>query len=63
MRKDERLYKLAENVLKHSVKLKKGEKIYIEAFGNSVLDLFEIFIQTATKWGLCLFIFIMTSIC
>ncbi len=57
MRKDERLYKLAENVLKHSVKLKKGEKIYIEAFGNSVLDLFEIFIQTATKMGAVPFYF------
>ena len=28
MQKDNRLYQLAENVLKNSVKLKKGEKIY-----------------------------------
>ena len=39
MQKDNRLYQLAENVLKNSVKLKKGEKIYIEAFGPAVLDL------------------------
>ena len=57
MQKDARLYQLAENVLKNSVKLKKGEKIYIEAFGSSVLDLFEIFIQTATKMGAVPFYF------
>ena len=51
MQKDNRLYQLAENVLKNSVKLKKGEKIYIEAFGPAVLDLMEIFIQKATELG------------
>ena len=35
MRIDERLTKLAESVLKNSVKLKKGDKIYIEAFSSS----------------------------
>ena len=29
MKVDERILKLAENVLKNSVKLKKGERIYI----------------------------------
>ena len=51
MQKDNRLYQLAENVLKNSVKLKKGEKIYIEAFGPAVLDLMEIFIRKATELG------------
>lgn len=37
--------------LKNSVKLKKGEKIYIEAFGPAVLDLMEIFIRKATELG------------
>lgn len=37
MKIDERILKLAENVLKNSVKLKKGERIYIESFGQSTL--------------------------
>lgn len=51
MQKDQRLYQLAENILKNSVKLKKGERIYIEAFGSSTLDLMEIFIEKATQMG------------
>lgn len=51
MQKDKRLYQLAESVLKNSVKLKKGERIYIEAFGPTVLGLMEIFIQKATEMG------------
>lgn len=51
MKKDQRLYQLAENVLRNSVKLKKGERIYIEAFGASTLDLMEIFIEKATQMG------------
>ena len=51
MRVDERITKLAENVLKNSVKLKKGEKIYIEAFSASTKDLFNEFIRIATKIG------------
>ena len=43
MQKDKRLYQLAENVLKNSVKLKKGEKVYLEVFGPTVLDLMAIF--------------------
>ena len=51
MKIDERITKLAENVLKNSVKLKKGEKIYIEAFSASTKDLFSEFIRIATKMG------------
>ena len=51
MKIDERITKLAENVLKNSVKLKKGEKIYIEAFSASTKDLFNEFIRVATKMG------------
>ena len=51
MKIDERLTKLAESVLKNSVGLKKGEKIYIEAFSASTKDLFNEFIRIATKMG------------
>ena len=51
MKIDERITKLAENVLKNSVKLKKGDKIYIEAFSESTKDLFNEFIRIATKMG------------
>jgi aminopeptidase len=51
MRIDERLTKLAESVLKNSVKLKKGDKIYIEAFSSSTKDLFNELIRVATKMG------------
>jgi len=51
MQKDKRLYQLAENVLKNSVKLKKGEKVYLEVFGPTVLDFMEVFIQKITELG------------
>ena len=51
MKIDERLTKLAESVLKNLVKLKKGEKIYIEAFSASTKDLFNEFIRIAAKMG------------
>lgn len=51
MRIDERLTKLAESVLKNSVKLKKGDKIYIEAFSSSTKDLFNELIRVAAKMG------------
>ena len=57
MRVDERLTKLAENVLKNSVKLKKGDKIYIEAFSASTKDLFNEFIRVASKMGAVPFYF------
>lgn len=51
MQKDKRLYELAENVLKNSVKLKKGEKVYLEVFGPTVLDLMAIFIEKIAEMG------------
>lgn len=57
MRIDERLTKLAENVLKYSVRLKKGDKIYIEAFSESTKDLFNEFIRLAAKMGATPFYF------
>ena len=51
MRKDDRLRRLAENIIKNSVELKKGETIYIEAFGESTRDLLDEFIIAATKAG------------
>ena len=51
MQKDKRLYQLAENVLKNSVKLKKGEKVYLEVFGPTVLDLMAIFIEKIAEMG------------
>ena len=57
MRVDERLTKLAESVLKNSVKLKKGEKIYIEAFSASTKDLFNEFIRISAKMGATPFYF------
>ena len=41
MRKDERIARLAENLIKNSVKLKKGEQIYIEAIGLSTMPLVQ----------------------
>lgn len=57
MRVDERLTKLAESVLKNSVKLKKGEKIYIEAFSASTKDLLNEFVRIAAKMGATPFYF------
>ena len=57
MKIDERITKLAENILKNSVELKKGEKIYIEAFSESTKDLFNEFIRIAAKMGAIPFYF------
>lgn len=51
MKVDERILKLAENVLKNSVKLKKGERIYIESFGQSTLPALQAFAAQAAKLG------------
>ncbi len=51
MKIDERILKLAENVLKNSVKLKKGERIYIESFGQSTLPTLQAFAAQAAKLG------------
>ena len=57
MKIDERITKLAENVLKNSLELKRGEKIYIEAFSESTKDLFNEFIRIAAKMGATPFYF------
>lgn len=51
MRKDERITRLAENLIKNSVKLKKGEQIYIEAIGLSTMPLVQELVKAATKAG------------
>lgn len=51
MEKDRRLRQMAENIVKNSIKLKKGEKIFIEAFSSSTKDLFEEMIKAATEAG------------
>ena len=51
MQKDERLRLLAENIVKNSITLKKGEKVYIEAFSASTKGLLEELIVAVTKAG------------
>ena len=48
---DVRLVKMAEQIVKKSVKLKKGDKVFIEGFSNSVKDLFNEVIKQATEVG------------
>ncbi len=49
--KDERITKLAENLLNYSVELQKGENIYIEVEGNDSLPLLKELIKQATQIG------------
>lgn len=51
MKIDERLVKMAENIINYSVELKKGETVYIEGFSDSTKDLFNELIKQATKVG------------
>ena len=51
MQMDVRIKQLAENIIKKSIKLKKGEKVYIEGFSDSVKDLFQELIRQAVKVG------------
>ncbi len=57
MRIDKRISQLAENILKNSVQLQKGEKIYIEAFGASTKDFFKELIKETIKLGAVPFYF------
>ena len=57
MQIDKRIAQLAENILKNSVQLKKGEKIYIEAFGASTKDFFNELIKENIKLGAVPFYF------
>lgn len=51
MQRDERIGKLAGKVINHAVELKPGERIYIEAFGESTLDALKEFVAEATRAG------------
>lgn len=51
MQKDVRLNQMAQNIVKKSVKLKKGETVYIEAFGKEIFPFLEEVIKEATKAG------------
>lgn len=51
MKRDERLRKLAENVVYNSVKVQKGDNVYIESFGESTKDLLSEFINVVTQAG------------
>ena len=42
MKRDERIVRLAENVVNYSVGVQKGERIYVECFGASAQSLFEV---------------------
>lgn len=48
---DTRLVKMAEQIVKKSLQLKKGEKVFIEGFSDSVKDLFNEVIRQATNVG------------
>ncbi len=51
MKKDERIGRLAENIIKNSVCLKKGEQIYIEAIGGSTFPFMQELVRVATQKG------------
>ena len=46
-----RLQQLAENVMKNSVQLNPGEKVFIDARGITGIPLFEAFIEATVKLG------------
>ena len=51
MQVDDRLIKMAEQIVKKSVKVKKGEKVFIEGFSESVKTLFDEVIKQVVKAG------------
>lgn len=51
MKQDERLRQLAENVVNKSVKVQKGERVYIESFGGSAQNLLKEMIAAVTHAG------------
>lgn len=51
MEKDHRLRQLAQNVLKHSVCLHPGEKVYIETSGTLTTDFLTVLIEETVKLG------------
>jgi len=57
MKVDNRLTKLAENILCNSIKLKKGEIVYLETFGASTKEMLNELIKVAIKIGATPFYF------
>ena len=51
MQIDDRITRLAENIVVNSLKLKKGETVYIEAFSAGTRDMFEALIKAVVKAG------------
>lgn len=51
MKRDERIVKLAQNVVNYSIEVKKGDKVYVECFGQSALPLFEELIAAVIRAG------------
>lgn len=51
MQKDVRLIQMAEQIVKHSIKVKKGEKVFVEGFSDSVKPLFDEVVKLITKEG------------
>ena len=51
MKRDERLNKLAESILKNSIRLNPGEKIYIETSGKLTGNLLTAFVEETVKIG------------
>ena len=51
MKIDDRLTQMAEQIVKKSIKVKKGEKVFIEGFSESVKILFNEVIKQVTKAG------------
>lgn len=61
MQPDSRITKLAENILYNSVKLKKGETIYLETFGESTKEILNELIKVTIKIGATPFYFYNNS--
>lgn len=61
MQPDKRLTKLAENILQTSLRVKKGEKVYLEAFGTSTKELLNEMIKVTIKLGAIPFYFFNDS--
>jgi len=61
MQADKRLTALAENILSKSLKVKKGEKVYLESFGSSTKELLNEMIKVTVKLGATPFYFFNDS--
>ena len=57
MLKDKRLQQLAENIINNSLAVQKGEKVYVEGFGNCTQDFFNELIKAVVRAGAVPFYF------